>query len=144
MKRWIIRSFLIGLLLLCVGGWVGSYWCGWIIRYSNPRVGHFVLWDAESFCGKIYLWHSVYTTSAEGWHFYTWRPKSFNEKYHGMHEGGGFGIIDPDHDIHVAIPFWFPTTFAAALLWLVWHWTRPKISPSKAFPVEMSNPSDKP
>jgi len=23
--RWIIRSFFIALLLLCVGGWVGSY-----------------------------------------------------------------------------------------------------------------------
>ena len=26
MTRWIIRIFFVGLLLLCVGGWVVSYW----------------------------------------------------------------------------------------------------------------------
>src|SRR5690348_11346153 len=35
MKRWITRSFFIGLLLLCMGGWVSSPYYGFGVRHTS-------------------------------------------------------------------------------------------------------------
>jgi hypothetical protein len=52
---------------------------------------------------------------------------------------GFSGRVDNDQWA-VAIPFYFPTTISAALLWLVWRKTRPAVK-GRAFPVELEKPT---
>ena len=47
----------------------------------------------------------------------------------------GFSTNNSDAAKHLAIPFWFPTSLSAAVLWFAWRKTRPKVK-GRAFPVE--------
>jgi hypothetical protein len=138
-RRWIIRSFFIGLLVLCVGGWVGSYWDAGEITYSGRNV-----WYAAFHWGKLHLmWAYDPARANGGWDAFT-RPASADTDaaliagYGGHYYLGFFLKIGPDEN-YVAIPFYFPTLISAALLWLVWRKTRPKAK-GRAFPVEPSKP----
>src|ERR1035437_9628380 len=140
-RRWIIRSFFIGLLLLCVGGWVWSYKYGWIFRYSRHNGG-----SVRSHWGKIHLtWmdDSWAPFPTERWHIYP-ADAAIDANYikyihngHYSHHCLGFFITIEADSMFVVIPFWFPTTISAALLWLVWRWTRPRVQ-GRAFPVEIA------
>ena len=132
--RWIIRSFFVGLLLLFVGGWVGSY------KYSPPGYRSISpQWQWNCFGGRIALC----------WDKRNFRPRDPAEVYRGElpfidpkgYELLGFDLRYSDwgkglRSFYLAIPLWFPTLLSAALLWLVWRKTRPKVK-GRAFPVEL-------
>ena len=140
MKRWIIRSFFIGLLLLCMGGWVvtAKYQC--FIAYRHG--GHAI--DCNLYLGVICVVFVSSATGPTGWdhfviclpHARFWPPELFWD--HHMFWGFGF-----DHRASAftrfAVPYWFTILVSAALLWLVWRKTRPKPK-GRAFPVEPSKP----
>ena len=144
MKRRIILSFFIGLLLLFVGEWVGSYKC-WLeidFQYSNQ-------WNVGCFRGKVnLLWidklsfiHSLYK---QGVYVHAGPAPALIDgeaysSYYGAFHYMGFSIMNEDAVKYFAVPFWFPTTLSAALLLLVWRKTRP-MGKGRAFPVELEKP----
>jgi hypothetical protein len=133
MKRWIIRTFFIGLLLLFAGGWVGSYKYGWEVGYRNNNT-----WVLEVNRGRIDLdwWDSFNIHEEQGWYgrsAYAQVPINYDHL--------GFFWMNEAGIIWLSIPFWFPTTVSAALLWWVWRKTRPK-PVGRAFPVELAKASE--
>ena len=142
MKCWIIRSFFIGLLLLCVGEWGLSYkyWRG--ITYVDHE-WHF--WEAHCNWGQIHLnWYKI-VSSEFGWKVVAFPAESgdANDLFYGHSYHLGFGFVNEkmwgqeQRVVLITIPFWCPTTLCAALLWLVWRKTRPK-AVGRAFPVEVA------
>ena len=142
MKRWIIRSFFIALLLLFVGGWVVSYRSGYGLRYINHNI-----WIMEGNWGKVNLeWLGDSSIYGKGWRFGQVIPSSSDSiLFAGRSKTGdyetfnhryilGFSIISTHDEMWLTIPFWFPTTISAAVLWLVWRKTRPR---PRGFPVEV-------
>ena len=169
MKRWIIRSFFIGLLLLFVGGWVGSYRYSWLIAHQNqdlvsiPGYEYVSVLGVRCNWGKIQLtyWHAdpasqpnLYPTffEGDGWlvHAESSHPlldSAFVGQFNSDYFLGFFIELNhPDYPAfyslqgnYAAIPFWFPTTISAAFLLLVWRKTRPNVK-GRAFPVELAKP----
>ena len=143
MKRWIIRSFFIGVLLLCVGQWVASYQYDWSIGYQGRNQ-----WSVECLWGKLHVewWDASWTYLVErnGWSVhacpaYVTPDSTFIARFDGGHYCLGFLISLERHAMFFNIPLWFPTTISAALLWLVWPLTRPTAK-GRAFPVEVEKP----
>ncbi len=139
-RRWIIRSFFIGLLLLFVGGWIGTYSSNTAGFRYVPRStvsGYFISWRVHCLRGEIRLlrYEHFIQIEPEGWSFYHDETESRNfvlRRYFGQfHFGFYVGAWQ------AAIPFWFPTTLSAALLLWVWLMTRPKVM-GRAFPVELA------
>src|ERR1035437_1807912 len=125
MKRWIIRSFFIGLLLLFGGGWAVSYKFGWEIRYLRQHdmwslFGHWgeitLVWWDESRSEKVdKSGLFIVPANADAASSYFMQPD--------VRRCLGF-YLKFDHDEKfIAIPFWFPTTISAALLCWVWRKT---------------------
>ena len=136
MKRWIIRSFFIGLLLLFVGGWAWSYH-----TESNINYGGRNFWEATCNWGNFSLGWISYNNRHDGWEVFTNPARDWNVT------GGSwvaFDTVNEPNKKSVIIPFWLPTILLATLLWLVCRKTRPKINPRKAFPVEITKQSEKP
>src|ERR1035437_8685370 len=128
MKRWCIRSVFVGLLLLCVGGWGWSYKYGWVINYDYGRG----LSTLESVWGEIHLcWYDTSVSQSTGMPFDP-MPKGEGFSASSFPCDASFDSGRADHyrlgfvvsNDWIAIPFWFPTIIAAALLWWVWRKTR--------------------
>jgi len=128
-RRWIIRSFFIGLLLLCVGGWMVSYKYDWTVLFTASNQ-----WIMRSHWGKIDLiWekHPVWPYR-KGWHFWS-APADADAP-----DPSRFGFWASNYwgeENIIIVSFWFPMTISAAFLWLVWRKTRPPVR-GRAFPVE--------
>ena len=140
MTRWMIRSFFIGLLLLCVGGWIASYKYRWTI-FSRDRN----FWSMSCTCGRLHLAKYQPNWVFKDWGVYTSPAdaeldSAFFAQSHG-HYLLGFIMSTGPTWLWVAIPFWFLTTISAALLWWVWQKTRPK---PRGFPVELASPIAEP
>ena|ERR1035437_4023277 len=144
MKRWIIRSLFVGLLLLFVGGWVESYQYEFGITYVKETS-----WTLEGKLGRINLkWYDGnWDFWDKGW-FFGFCPAEerigFREYIlsDNRHDFLGFVMQGVEGEKWAGIPFWFPTTLSAALLMLVWRQTRPPVK-GRAFPVEVAKPSEK-
>ena len=146
MKRCIIRSFFIGLLLLCVGGWVTSFWRAVVvvrISSTDDRI-------MECNSGRI----AFIFTHAKNTRFpasdqrcvLVTGPAGKLGEFVGRKFLGFVWLNESQDEVDITsgmIPFWFPTLLSAVLLWLVWRWTRPKLK-GLAFPIEMNKPSEKP
>ena len=152
MKRWIIRSFFIGLLLLCVGGWATSYASWWDIEYHDNLPTTFT-WAVGSSWGRLWIIrkHDVYSyfggylpRELETYMSSVDVPYEIERQFEFLpHYVFGF-CFNSDERLHgIAIPYWFPTTLSASLLCWVWRKTRPKAK-GGAFPVEVSKPSGPP
>src|ERR1035437_7952304 len=118
MKRWIIRSFFIALLLLFVGGWVVSYQYNWGFGHEGPNS-----WFAGVYFGKLSLAWSHYRITwshqqtdfiarQDKW-FVGGRPLTASDSevvdYINSHSILGFAISRRDNGLLADIPFWFPT-----------------------------------
>ena len=155
MKRWIIRSFFIGLLLLCVGGWRWSYFFCESLAYQQPRTlnpaenkyvevsgGNLLLMTYVPFSDDATPWpvgwtyyHRHRDRDDVNWEkrFDSWEGPRFLG-FHFFYKASPRPAIG-NADRGIQVPFWFPTTISAALLWLVWRKTRSKAK-GRAFPVE--------
>ena len=127
--RWTIRSLAIALLCLCITGWLLSYpfFRGHRIRTS----GHSEIWGCFAY-GEIHLgWFASHNAS--------------NSLASSPNTWLGFGFrMENDNTVPLTywwgtIPFWFPTTLSAGLLWFVWRMTRAKLI-GRGFPVETTPP----
>jgi len=106
MKRWIIRSFFIGLLLLCQGAWWLSLDCCRSVRYGGRNI-----WGVECSWGEIHLGWEKNDAGWKGWQINT--EFAQDDSYPAFEQFG-----------QIQIPFWFPTTIPSAiLLWWVWRKT---------------------
>jgi hypothetical protein len=145
-RRWIIRSFFIGLLVLCVGGWVGSYWFGWGISSSAQEA-----WVIECESGRMYLamwnsfgWPGSHPHDPGSVYFFIADSKYLGSVARRYHHFIGFqSINDLDGGRCIIIPLWFPTAISAALLLFVWRKARPKPK-GRAFPVELKTKEGQP
>ena len=137
MKRWIIRSFFIGLLLLCVSGWVGSY--PFSVYYTAKRCWG-VGWGRTGIAASCNDTRIV--DSPQGWSIAPPRMGSLfgwwvGESEHQTYDLCGFEVCASQYSYSLIIPFWFPTTISTALLWWVWRKTRLPVK-GRAFPVEVA------
>ena len=148
MKRWIIRSFFIGLLLLCVGGWGLSYVYDDFFGYEYAPTGS---WYMQCGGGKfMFVYEDYISTPRPTGYWFVGHQTHFRNELYGGSKGGrmlGFRVsweFLPFFSFwHAEIPFWFLSTILAVLLWLAWRWTRPKAQ-GRAFPVELEEPEAKP
>jgi len=132
MKRWIIRSFFIGLLLLFVGGWILSYKWSWDLSHQGYN-----FWSVGCVWGTCEInWWGHVQFRPSGFKLDNLSPATDYLPYY-RHHLLGFHLTTELDAIFLAIPFYFPTTICAALLWLAWRKTRPKPE-GRAFPVELT------
>jgi hypothetical protein len=162
-RRWIIRTLFIGLLLVCMVGWGGSY------RYHCDLIHHGRnSWNVLLNWGKVnLLWDGSGDDLYEhaGWtaavgpadssvtyllfpHFETetWVPNPASEEapigdvvllnHSEIHALLGFILVTGPKNVSLSIPCYFLTSLSTALLWFAWRRTRPK-EKGRAFPVEM-------
>ena len=138
MKRLIIRSFFIGLLVHCVGGWGWSHIYVQCLRFhptDDFRLYELTIAQGRCFIGEITGERLMIL--ANGWTLQTLNYKDSSE-YHLDEPNSldqpnfhllGFAYGRSTVNLYcwiVVIPFWFPTTISAILLLLVWRKTRPK------------------
>jgi hypothetical protein len=137
-RRWIIRCFFIGLLVLCAGGWGWSYRYAWGIGYS----GH-SYWAVECARGEIYLvWvrDSVTRGFPTGWAIIA-APATIAFDVRLAGEYGDYYYLRFHFDKKVdewvcTIPFYCLTVLSTVFLWFAWRKTRPAAK-GRAFPVEV-------
>ncbi len=151
-RRWIIRSFFIGLLLLCVGGWVYSGTHTGEINYV--RNGCFVQCGTES--GVVYVgsggkrgapgiangcfFASISNASrddalpARFWPLGPSQIPSFLGFFYARAAPTSFSVGGVDY---ASVPYWFLILLVSFALFVVWWKTR-KSKPGRAFPVEMT------
>ncbi|MCL2639467.1 MAG: hypothetical protein FWD53_01345 [Phycisphaerales bacterium] len=141
--RWLIRSFTIALLTLCLGLWAWSYFRYFSIAY-NPSPGkcHFM----DTYTGGVLFG----STNGIDWSPPGWRL-THNHHVQPLLElpvGKRFlnfgyfrqGSTPANTVWGLGIPFWFPSLLFTGLLWFVWRQTRPKPA-WRGFPVEVTQPS---
>ncbi len=155
-KRWLIRSFFIFLLVLFAAGWVHSLRYNAFVsyatdtRYGDSYWGHYDLyWSGFSSEGALgILWGrdnngDAFPGGAQGLQVSFFEDRySFHAGSRGM-EFAGFSYARDIRDSHdtfrqtyIAVPHWFLVTASCGMLLLAWRKTRPKPDPSTAFPVE--------
>jgi hypothetical protein len=137
-RRWIIRSFFIGLCVVCVGVWVGSYFQEAWLEHIGPT-GNALF---RIFPGSLdfdCLRSSHFSGDQWDWNHGPSRMTFFQWYYHSMdHHFLGFAYqrqVDPRRYRAVFVPLWFATALSGLLLWFAWRKTRPKVQ-GNAFPVE--------
>src|ERR1035437_5317203 len=155
MKRWIIRSFFIGLLLLCVGGWVWRAYYDGTFQYGRGALSE------KATSVKCLIWRGQIDVMFiqndgqfldDGWqsnvteaHTQFWPSDDFRTSHYGL----GFAIGHVNNKFtgqefwELGVPFWFLVVVSSLTLWLVWRKTRAKAK-ARAFPVELAKPSEKP
>ena len=138
MKRWIIRSFFIGLLLLCVGGWAGSTASmaavsyGWAHRHIvvGTTWGCVLLaWGDDAYMGDEVGWR------CEFGHADTVRFFPPGDELGDFHLGFGYGGIS-NHMRRLGVPYWFLTLLFGSVLFIVWRKTGLPVK-GRGFPVEL-------
>jgi hypothetical protein len=140
-RRWIIRSLFIGLLMLGVGVWVGSYWRGVEVRYFGQHHQFAVAATYGSACiCDVDVIENSHAYSYWGWSLESAEDSRFIRDVYRLEEYQFLGFAyQPRHAgpsmWQVFIPLWFPTLLSALFLLIVIRKTRSEIS-GKAFPVE--------
>ena len=140
-RRWIIRSFFIGLLLLFAVGWSFSFRYDWQIEYFGK--GEWTLgsnWRELRF-GYVRLGDS-------GKFFWTCDDASPERNGTGI-AGVDFSLVKATEHLGVVglqlpVAYWHATCISGLALRLVWRKTRPKVDPRTAFPVELSKETKTP
>jgi len=116
-----------------VGGWVLSY-------QHNSRIvrqGGILLYN-----GKDFQFFAAIEDGLQGYAMTPAPRSSFDHLDDEMCPERRLGFSFVYNNLRhwqLIIPFWFPTTLFAALLWPVWQMTRPKPI-GRGFPVEITQP----
>ena len=132
MKRWIVRSFFIGLLLLSIGGWALSHKYHLLVESRSPeRIRDALIWRGEFRYLSAY-WTDVFDHEWR-WEFSEdfWRHWLLTPRPSAL----GFRFSTDC----IIIPLWSPTMMCGVVLVLAWRKSRPKAI-GGAFPVEASKP----
>jgi hypothetical protein len=131
-RRWIIRNFFIGLLLLCVGGWVWSAaHYSWITFYHGGKN-----LDFSSKWGVVRVVWSENVGTENDWacgnsttditHFWPTGASDTPSFY--------YEHVVEYHYRYVNVPHWFLILLSSAVLFVVWRKTRLPVN-GHAFPV---------
>jgi hypothetical protein len=125
-RRWIIRGLFIGLLLLCVVGWLWTFNSGGYLRGE--------VWAIHLWAGDITVARWASGPAKSDFQLYFERSMLRGQwRQQGLL---GFRVQKGPLGMAVGVPFWFLIATSSAIVWLVLRKTRPKIDPAKAFPVE--------
>lgn len=155
-RRWLIRSFFLTLLLLWATGWaISTRYDAW---GSYVRGGMWLATELEP--GKVgFTWDSG-APVADGWH-----GRLASQPFHLVGSGfwwyhgsftdadatrSSFSLMGFSYDhvrqsrapgpprllLTVTVPFWFLLLVSGLALHWAWRKTRPQPSPATAFPVE--------
>ena len=139
LRRLIIRSFFMVpiLLCLCMWGWSCSHWT-WIEYYH-----HDCYVACESVWGSVEVQWLVPYAHADGWSCVI-VPKDnayFLPDFREVDSFLGFRYRHWDRTTttlhHLRAPWWFLIVVFSAILYLVWHMTRPRRA-GRAFPVTLA------
>jgi len=134
--RWLIRTFAIALLTLCLSLWAWSYFYSFSVRYKSCWV--------ETCMGGVHMGFGDMSRFSPGWRFQYDRDVYSLGELVGSRSFLGFACLWQEY-AHIGtvsvlvIPFWFSSLLSAGLLWFVWRQTRPK-STGRGFPVEITQP----
>ena len=143
-RRWLIRGFFLGLLVLCAGGWAasGKWWTN--AGYS----GNQSIWEIKVTKGKAWIFvfpNHVRGHYDVGW-FVNWFPITESDQFNedGLEDECqhflGFSVMQRwsyPFEIWCGVPFWFLSCVLALASWWAWRKTRPLLIPKTAFPVEV-------
>jgi len=141
--RWLIRSFFITLLVLCIGAWVWSYPFRERVGYTG-RTGY-QEWVCEIGGGGVFVGRHWGFTGTPGWEYLHLGKDNFPDGTDGSPYLLGFRFFSsppPPAGLgsFAIVPFWFMTALSTAALVFVWRKTgKPK--PLRAFPVEIDTMS---
>jgi hypothetical protein len=153
MKRWIIRSFFVAMVMLFVGGWAAIY--SYDIGLGYERGDRFWWAGSSRGCAYLGLSRQFLAPSTTGWRFIVNPNDSqgfFMQRQWPMQlEFLGFGLEDRAVEIlghpafvpwfSVRVPFWFCTLVSGVLFWCGWRKTRVRTK-GPAFPVEVVKAMD--
>ena len=144
LRRWIIRSLTLTLVLGVLTAWVASYWVTAILVHYVPMGGGgigqngFLAISTGQICflreGPLLSadWQAGLTSNTDT---HWWVPE-FLDSYFTYSKFRFLGFYFNNGKAQfVSIPLWFTTILAAGLLWLVWRKTKPKPN-GHAFPIE--------
>jgi len=145
LRRWVIRSFFIGLVLL-----IAATIAAWSCSYSHALFLHLPCPEPETvqkeFCiigGQIIFqshqringcFVDPNTLSFQLVEYDSWAPRFLDDPT--PHDRLWFSTIHKPDESRICIPLWLPILVAAFLLWLFWRKTRPR-AVGRAFPVEV-------
>jgi hypothetical protein len=145
-RRWLVRSFFLALLFLCVGIWAGSYWQITQISYwresaAGASVG---IWRGKAVFYSYFCIRDVDNGPVPKWSIYFNPPAvAVSDYIDGMdakYRFAGFQF-DPRRPWgYLKIPLWFPTILSGFLAWFIWRKTQPKYR-GRAFPIEPASQS---
>jgi len=140
--RWLIRSFAIALLTLCLNVLAWSYFYQFCTWYGPSHDKHY---SVGTYMGGVGFGVVTHGSLPKGWSFSYDRPAhslsditdirflgfvyfdwALDPTRSGLATGRGF-----------CIPFWFLSLLSAGLLWFVWRRTRTKTA-GRGFPVEVT------
>jgi hypothetical protein len=151
-RRWIIRSLLLGLLVICGCGWLFSHFYWTDLYHANTSSVPNSVWACGIGHGRLYVMTDHYYGAVGGWHFrcephdsiptmIKLRLVSPSTMGFTFRRFGGTPETPPV-DYFLAIPFWSATTISAFLLWWAWRKPRPTAL-GPAFPVDAAAPFTK-
>jgi hypothetical protein len=158
-RRWMIRSFALLMLIACTGLWFHSYFAGLFYNVTKGEFRSCGGCTSGHFCLTYYhCWANEPGTTTTEWDFGSCdraadpykgfadlaREFARNPDAHletSIHEYFGFNwmmMTGPYHDRIVraaTAPCWFVETAVLAITLYVWRKTRPKVNPANSFPV---------
>lgn len=144
LRRWIIRSLSLTLVLFVLTAWVASYWDTATLVHYTPmgpdgsgqngflviRTGHISFLREGPLLSAD--WHAGLTSNT----FTHWWVPQFLDYYFADAKYRFLGFyFDIGITQFVSLPLWFPTLLSAGLLWLIWRKTKPN-PPGRAFPID--------
>jgi len=140
--RWLIRSFAIALLTLCLSVWTWSYFRSIYREYCSSFPKAYVVQTHMG--GASFHFGDVHASRSRplptGWYYYYLKVQPL-PSFPGDIRFLGFAYCEFNgRSWLIGIPFWFPSLLSAGLLWLVWRLTRPKFT-GQGFPVEVTPPN---
>jgi len=139
-RRWMIRSFFLALLLLSAGAWVASYQHSIVLSYSRTDVDAYTLGidqglaECSNSGSNLSGWHlDVDWDDDDPFELPTLYPRT-KYRYGGFAYCANFFNLMPGKGWIVICPFWFLTGISGVLLCWVWRRTRNRV-PKVGFPV---------
>lgn len=136
-RRWLIRSFFMGLVVLCAGVWVWSCWCEIRLTYQGTDLHGFIIGG-----GRLIVAWQEGAVQPLGWNLTVASPTNWDswDTYFANSHWHGFAYTNVKPSAKttlrycgLSIPIWFCTIFSTFLLGFFWWKT--KLKTKQAFPI---------